>query len=73
MIQSGSLRSAATQQNAGSILSDVNFDTIIITYPDAITEIAQYKIGGITGELSATLTTIFVDATKQQVNSVVKS
>ena len=72
MIQTGSLRSSATQQNAGSLLSDVNFDTIIVTYPDAITEIAQYKIGGVTGELSATVTTVYVDSTKQQINSVVR-
>ena len=49
------------------------FDAIAISYPDVVTEVYAYKTGGISGSTVATITVIYSDSTKNQINSVVKT
>ena len=49
------------------------FDALSAAYPDAITEVYTYYNGGLTGAVVATVTVIYTDASKNNVQSVVRS
>lgn len=46
-------------------------DAITASYPDAITEIYEYRQGGIAGAILKTVTVVYVDSTKESLTSVV--
>ena len=48
-------------------------DSISFSYPDALTEVYQYRSGGISGTVLMTLTLTFVDATKIRIASIVRT
>ncbi len=48
-------------------------DAITVTYPDDTHEVYAYKTGGTGGTTLMTLTVTYVDDTKEQISSVVKT
>lgn len=48
-------------------------DYIGATYPDTVTEIYAFKLGGSSGTLQATVTVVYTDSTKANLSSVTKS
>lgn len=59
--------------SGGGLLVGVVFDTITATYPNAKTEVYEYKAGGVSGTVNATVTVTYVDSTKTAIVSVVKT
>lgn len=59
--------------SSGGLLDGVTFDTIVASYPDSITEVYDYKSGGISGTVEATVTVIYTNASKNFVASVVRT
>ena len=57
----------------GTLLQGVEFDSIVAGYPDPVTETYEYKLGGVSGVLNATITVVYIDATKDFISSVVRS
>lgn len=57
---------------SGGLLDGVVFDAIVASYPDSITEVYEYKLGGTGGTLNATVTVVYTDTTKEFISSVVK-
>lgn len=55
----------------GSLVTEP-FDYISATYPDVVTEIYTYKIGGSGGIIVAVVTVVYVDSTKDRLVSVTK-
>ena len=51
----------------------LNYDTIKVTYPNTTTEVYTSYVGGLSGSLQQTATVVYVDATKVQLTSVVRS
>lgn len=49
------------------------FDYIVATYPDTVTEVYTYKIGGSGGTTVATVTVVYTDDTKEFVSTVTKA
>lgn len=49
------------------------FDYLSAAYPNAITEVYTYKLGGPSGTLQATVTVTYTDSTKNFVSSVYKT
>lgn len=49
------------------------FDYIVATYPDTVTEVYTYKLGGSGGTTVATITVVYSDATKATLTSVTKT
>jgi len=58
---------------SGSLISGIEYDSISVTYPNALTEIFSYYINGLTGTLVATVTVGYTDATKEDISTVVKT
>lgn len=58
---------------AGSFLSDIVFDAIDVGYPSATVETYEYYTGGLAGTLVATITVTYTDATKELIQSVVRT
>jgi hypothetical protein len=56
---------------SGSLITEP-FDYISAAYPNAVTEIYTYKIGGVGGITVATVTVVYVDSTKEELVSVTK-
>ncbi len=56
----------------GSLVTEA-FDYIAATYPDAVTEVYTYKIGGAGGITVATVTVVYTDSTKDNISTVTKS
>jgi hypothetical protein len=46
------------------------FDYIQAAYPDSVTEVYTYKLGGVLGSLVATVTVTYTDSTKDLIQSV---
>lgn len=59
--------------SGGGLLVGVVFDTITATYPNSTTEVYEYKAGGVSGTVNATVTVTYVDSTKAAIVSVVKT
>ncbi|HNQ21212.1 MAG TPA: hypothetical protein PKI46_09145 [Bacteroidales bacterium] len=49
------------------------YDYVSVAYPDTETEIYTYKTGGSGGTTVATVTIVYTDATKENLDSVTKS
>lgn len=64
----GSMNSRAVNN-----LVTVPFDSIVPSYPTSTQEVYLYKTGGVSGTLVATVTVDYVDATKAQLVSVVRT
>jgi hypothetical protein len=54
---------------SGTIVA-VNYDQILATYPDSVTEVYTYKL---TGSTVATVTVVYTDNTKANLASVTKT
>lgn len=48
------------------------FDYISAAYPDSVTEVYTYKLGGAAGAPVAVVTVVYVDSTKEELVSVTK-
>ena len=57
----------------GTILEGVSWDAVSATYPDAVTEVYSFYSGGLTGDLQATVTVIYSNASKTDLVSAVKT
>jgi len=55
---------------AGNIIGDIKFDEIQVTYPTTTTEVYTYKLATAT---TATVTITYVDTTKCDITSVVRT
>lgn len=57
----------------GTFLEGIVFDSLTASYPSSSVEVYQYKLGGVSGTIQATLTVTYLDSTKSLVQSVVRS
>lgn len=57
----------------GGLSPPPNTDTVVASYPDAVTEVYQYKSGGVSGTLLATVTVVYTTAAKDLISTVVKT
>lgn len=57
----------------GSIIAGVEYDAITFSYPDSVTEIHRYYLGGVNGSLVATVTAVFQTHSKKNLVSLVKT
>lgn len=57
----------------GSIIAGVEYDAVIFSYPDAVTEIHRYYSGGVSGQLVATVTATFQTNNKKNLLSLVRT
>lgn len=48
-------------------------DSIVASYPNATTEVYEYKSGGVSGTLLQTITVTYTDSTKEFIDTVVKT
>lgn len=65
----GTGRRALHVKMSGAIVA-VNYDQILATYPDSVTEVYTYKL---TGSTVATVTVVYTDSTKANLASVTKT
>jgi hypothetical protein len=56
----------------GSILSNVTWDAVSVTYPDSTTEVYEFLTGGLSGSSVATVTVKYTNTSKQDILSVEK-
>ena len=56
----------------GSILAGVVHDYITVSYPDTVTEVFRYYLGGSGGTLQTTITVVYTNATKDFVSTIEK-
>lgn len=56
----------------GSIVTKA-YDYITASYPDSVTEIYVFKIGGSGGTTVATVTVVYTDSTKDNLSTVTKT
>ena len=54
-------------------LVNVPYDTGTVSYPDLVTEVYQYRSGGIAGAIVATVTIVYTDSSKSFISSWAKS
>jgi hypothetical protein len=57
----------------GLLPSDVDWDSIVASYPSGTVEVYEYKTGGVSGTLTSTVTVTYTDSTKAFIQSVVKT
>jgi hypothetical protein len=48
-------------------------DCVVVTTPNATTEVYTYKTGGTSGTTKLVVTTTYTDATKSQISTVVRT
>lgn len=58
---------------SGGLLDGVVFDTIVASYPSVTVEVYEYKLGGVSGTLNATVTVTYTNSSKEVVSTVVKT
>ena len=51
-------------------LDNVNRDYVSAAYPDAVTEVYTYRLGGAAGAVTEIITVVYTDATKENLDSV---
>jgi hypothetical protein len=56
-----------------SLLAGFEFDSIQASYPDSVTEVYTYKVGGLSGNVVATITVIYTNSSKSDILSVVRT
>lgn len=57
----------------GSIIAGVEYDAVLFSYPDSLTEIHRYYLGGTSGTLVATVTATFETNSKKNLISLVRT
>ena len=57
----------------GSIIAGIEYDAVTFSYPDNVTEIHRYYLGGVDGELVATVTAVYDHTSKKNLLSLVKT
>lgn len=57
----------------GSIIAGVEYDAVTFSYPDSVTEIHRYYLGGAEGNLVATVTAIYQTHSKKNLVSLVRT
>lgn len=57
----------------GSIIAGIEYDAVTFSYPDSVTEIHRYYLGGVSGNLVATVTATFQTHSKKNLISLVKT
>jgi len=57
----------------GSIIAGIEYDAITFSYPDNVTEIHRYYLGGTSGSLVATVTATFQSDLKKNLISLVRT
>lgn len=55
--------------NMASLLGSTRYDSGTVSYPNNTTEIYQFRLGGITGPIQATVTLVYADASKNNLVS----
>lgn len=55
------------------ILAGVKCDAILGYQPSATVRVFEYRLGGVAGAVQATITVTYVDSTRQDIVSVVRS
>lgn len=72
---SGETINPATEETLLSVagFSIPKYDYISASYPDNITDVYTYKIGGSSGTVVCTITVVYTDLTKEFLLSVTKS
>ncbi len=55
----------------GSLLEGISYDSIVASYPNATSEVYEYKTGGVSGTLKATITVVYTSSTKDLISTVV--
>lgn len=65
-------RRALHVKNMAQLITS-NWDTITTDYPDTITEIYNFRTGGVIGPILDTITVVYMDGTKALINYLVKS
>lgn len=56
----------------GGLLAGVVYDFVSASYPNSVTEVYSFKSGGSGGTLTATVTVVYTDSTKDLINTVEK-
>lgn len=57
----------------GGFAPPANTDAMQASYPDSVTEVYQYYLGGLAGTLLQTITVVYSSASKETVLTVVKT
>lgn len=63
----------STGGGGGGMLAGVTFDAVVASYPNSVTEVFQFKTGGVGGTLAATITVVYTDSTKAFISTAVKT
>ena len=61
----------AIKSGAG-MLSGVSYDFVAATYPDSVTEVFTFKLGGAGGTTKAVITIVYTDGSKDLISTVTK-
>lgn len=69
----GKVRSRVQGLPSGNILEGISFDYVSASYPNDVTEVYNYYLGGIAGTLMTTITVVYTDSTKEQITTLEKS
>jgi len=58
-----------TTNIGGSVLSGINYDSANVTYPNTVTEVYEFKNGGLSGPTVAIVTVVYTNSTKENILS----
>ena len=53
-----------------SIVAGIDWDAVTVNYPSSTTEVYEFKTGGLSGTISATVTVVYTSSTKDDLWSV---
>ena len=59
--------------NLGNFLDGVEFDYIQASYPNSVTEVYTYKLGGSGGTTQAVITVVYTNASKKVFSSAART
>lgn len=75
--QGGQVAIAVTGASGGSLTAGsfwtLDYDTVTVAYPDTVTDVFSSRVGGAGGSVQEVVTIIYVDSTKEELVSVVRS
>lgn len=63
----------AIQTKLINTMVNVAYDAVTVAYPDTVTEAYSFRSGGLSGSVEAVITLVYTDATKTNLESVVRS
>jgi len=58
---------------ATGFLGEVSYDYLVVTYPDAVTEVYTFKTGGSGGTTVRVITIVYTDSTKASLSTVTRT